>query len=103
MRSARVPERYEHSTGESHAQSRIGIFHNIISQTPTATLDYYDAKPKVVEEILTYIKSQCHGQKFMLFCSLKEFPVKGVPAAKEDLSQKHNHGCFCTIVVKELT
>ena len=66
MWSAWAPERYNPSTGESYAHSWIKKIHNIISQTPTATLDYSDVESKVVAEILTYIKSQWNGKWCML-------------------------------------
>ena len=39
----------------------------------------------------------------MLSRGLKEFPLKGVDAAKEELKQMHSRGCFKAIAVKELT
>ena len=62
MWSTREQERYNPLTVESYVQSGIETFYNIVSQTPTTTLDYSNAKSKVVVELLTYIKTQCHGQ-----------------------------------------
>ena len=39
----------------------------------------------------------------MLKRGLKEFPIKGAPAAKEELTQMHDRKCFKAIAVAELT
>ena len=39
----------------------------------------------------------------MLKRGLTEFPIKGVPAAKEELTQMHDRRCFKAIAVAELT
>ena len=76
--------------------------HNIVSQTATATLDYSEDEAKTVAVLLTRLKHQSHGQQFMLSRGIKEFPLKGVDSAKEELQQMHSRGCFKAIAVKEL-
>ena len=58
IRSTWAPERYDPSTGESYAQTRIKICHNIVSQTPTVTLAYSEDDSKIVVVLLTCIKAQ---------------------------------------------
>ena len=85
---------------------KVETCHNITSATAksaTATLDYSEAEAKTVAVLLTHLKYQSHGQQFMLSRGLKEFPLQGVDAAKEELQQMHSRSCFKAIAVNELT
>ena len=53
MWSTWSPERYDPSTGESYAHTKVEICHNIVSQTVTATLEYEEDDAKIVVVLLT--------------------------------------------------
>ena len=103
IRSSREPERYDPSTGCSCAQME--ACHNIAKQSnePKVTLDYTEEEVQVVASIITQLKAKCNAQQYMLKRGLKEFPIKGAPAAKEELMQMHDRKCFKAIAVAELT
>ena len=103
MRNLCEPERYDPSTGRSYAQME--ACHNIMKQSsePKVTLDYTEEEVQVVANIITQLKAKCNAQQYMLKRGLQEVPIKGAPAAKEELTQMHERKCFKVIGVAELT
>ena len=79
--------------------------HHLVTQVhpDERTLEYREGKEKVVAEILTHLRKECHAQLFNLRKGLREFGEDGVEGAKKELSQMHLRKGFRSVAVAELT
>ena len=74
--------------------------HHLVTQVhpDERTLEYGEGEEKVVAEILTHLRKECHAQLFNLRKGLREFGEDGVEGAKKELSQMHLRKGFRSVV-----